>query len=529
MKVATSQANPARTTISVMALALALLALAQGDAAAQSVTRVTAGAWQATDFRDAVNPECSIGGPGPVPGSRLFMVASMQGPDPMNLVIRKPGWTIPPGATVDVLARFSNGSAMRLSGKGTGNMIDILLDAALLAPWVRGLTASSEMQLSFGGSEPSWTFDLTGTSKAINAMGDCFQAQRITGVAAPFTPAVAAADARPDTTQPFVGSPPPPMAAPAPVFTPPPPPPQAVAPAAPAYYPPPVTQGPWMAQVAAGDTVLMTWSGTGRMQTRPFRVDGPWELQWTRVSGHFSAVLHPADGAEGRTQLLANGSEASSSTSYQPKGGTFYFEFNSSNAWTARMVAVPEVGPASVPLAERGYPPSPLVPVVSASSPPLDPKTPPADQTALIAAVDAARQQYRDGANEMAKGASRPSRAVAICRALRSPSVQGWLGRIKTLSTNGDGKGVISIEVARDVYLKTWNNSLSDISDRTLIDPASAMFRTASGLSSGQAVRFSATLFPSDADCYREASLTMDGSITSPEFIMRLTAIEAVP
>lgn len=525
--------------VPALAIILALAFRGVADAAEPTVVHTTAGTWQSTDFRDAANPGCSMGGPGSVPGSRLVMGASLLHASPMNVVVRKTGWSIPPNTPIEVLATFPDGSSVRLSGSGKGNTVNILLDADQLPPWVHGLTASSSMQLSFGGTEAPWAFDLSGTTAMVNAMGDCFRAHGIAGVAAPFS----AQSTQVRSSQPFgAASPtvPEPSSSPAaPTFvarpqpaTPP--------PAYPALSTPAPGQQPASAPSASGERVLMSWVGSGRMQTRPFHVDGPWELQWTRASGYFSAVLHPAVGTEGRQQLLANGSQANSSTSYQPIGGDFYFEFDSSQQWTARIVAVPDLGPPPTP----GLTQAPAAKTASAhlavvlptSRPPppvlaeaADQTEPPQQETALLEAVDAARQQYRDAGNEMSKGASRPIRARAICRAVTSPTIQGWIGKIDILSTNGDGKGVISIEVGRGVYLKTWNNSLSDISDHTLIDPASATFQTASRLSQGQAVRFSAMLILSNTDCYKEASMTMDGSITKPEFIMRLTAIEAIP
>ena len=48
------------------------------------------------------------------------------------------------------------------------------------------MTASGIMQITFGGSEPIWAFDLAGTTQVVNAMGDCFRLHQIVGVAAPF-------------------------------------------------------------------------------------------------------------------------------------------------------------------------------------------------------------------------------------------------------------------------------------------------------------------------------------------------------
>jgi hypothetical protein len=152
----------------------------------------------------------------------------------------------------------------------------------------------------------------------------------------------------------------------------------------------------------------------------------------------------------------------------------------------------------------------------------------PGDQSSLIAAVATARQQYASGANEMAKGAARPARAQAICNALHSRSVNGWIGRVATLTTNGEGKGVLSIEIGPEVSIKTWNNSLSDIGDYTLIEPSSALFNTATQLRVGQLVTFGGTLFADKTDCVRESSMTLAGSIREPEFIFRFQSVSAV-
>ena len=76
---------------------------------------------------------------------------------------------------------------MTLFGHGHGQTIDIDLDAATLPGWVHMLTASPVMQLAFDGNEPPWQVDLAGTTKVVNAMGDCFKNHNIVGVPAPFT------------------------------------------------------------------------------------------------------------------------------------------------------------------------------------------------------------------------------------------------------------------------------------------------------------------------------------------------------
>jgi hypothetical protein len=143
----------------------------------------------------------------------------------------------------------------------------------------------------------------------------------------------------------------------------------------------------------------------------------------------------------------------------------------------------------------------------------------PEHQVRLESIVEEARRNYKTGNNEMAKGAARPARARAICAAF--PPGRPWIGKVATLTTNNDGRGVLSIRVGKNTHFKTWNNALSDISDQTLIPPDSELYRRAIALRVGQFVEFSGSFIRFPTDCIREASLTMEGSMTEPEFIFR--------
>ena len=150
----------------------------------------------------------------------------------------------------------------------------------------------------------------------------------------------------------------------------------------------------------------------------------------------------------------------------------------------------------------------------------------PPDQSAMIAAAEQGRAAYASAANDMAKGAARPARAKAFCAALKSMTVKDWVGTVETLSSNGDGLGVLEVRVSPILTLKTWNNSLSDTGDRTLIQPGTPLFNTAAALKPGASVRFSGTFIRSATDCVREVSVTLRGSMEDPEVIFRFTAIK---
>jgi hypothetical protein len=152
----------------------------------------------------------------------------------------------------------------------------------------------------------------------------------------------------------------------------------------------------------------------------------------------------------------------------------------------------------------------------------------PDDEKAFVAAVLDARAKYRAAANEMAQGALRPARATVVCAIFGTRrTANNWLGTVEKLSSNNDGKGVLSVRIADDLHLMTWNNSLSDISDHTLIEPGSALFVAASSLKERQKVTFSGTFIASDVDCVREGSITLSGSMTEPDYVMRFQRIAA--
>ena len=91
-------------------------------------------------------------------------------------------------------------------------------------------------------------------------------------------------------------------------------------------------------------------------------------------------------------------------------------------------------------------------------------------------------------------------RAKEICAVLKNDSpIDNWVGNIETLSSNSDGLGVLSIQIAKGISIKTWNNAVSDTLDKTLIDPDSSVFKQAVTLKIGQRVTFGGRFIPNSA------------------------------
>lgn len=152
----------------------------------------------------------------------------------------------------------------------------------------------------------------------------------------------------------------------------------------------------------------------------------------------------------------------------------------------------------------------------------------PATESSFIQTVVKAREDSQAAANDMQKGGIKAIRDRTLCNTLTSLAVSDWVGTVKTVDSNSDGKGVLAIEIAPDVLVKTWNNDLSDIGSNTLIEPGTAVFTAASAMKSGQLVSFSGNFLSGvSGDCVSESSLTLDGKLQSPEFVFRFASVSS--
>jgi len=149
----------------------------------------------------------------------------------------------------------------------------------------------------------------------------------------------------------------------------------------------------------------------------------------------------------------------------------------------------------------------------------------PAEEQAFLAAVQQGQSAFRAAPNDMAKGGTRSLRRDSICKSLTGMAISNWVGDIEQLSSNGEGKGVLELSLADSIHVKTWNNSFSDASDGTLIAPASPLFKGLSQMKVGDLVIFSGIFIPDLLDCVKETSLSLEGSMTDPEFLFRFSSV----
>jgi hypothetical protein len=104
-----------------------------------------------------------------------------------------------------------------------------------------------------------------------------------------------------------------------------------------------------------------------------------------------------------------------------------------------------------------------------------------------------------------------------------------WVGTIDRIETSIAGGAFVSIALpCKDpTTLRTWNNALSDVDDRTIIPERTAMYATLAWAHKGQSVIISGEILADEHGNAREMSATARGSMTEPEFLFRFSAIEA--
>lgn len=152
----------------------------------------------------------------------------------------------------------------------------------------------------------------------------------------------------------------------------------------------------------------------------------------------------------------------------------------------------------------------------------------PASQKKFIDLIDTNVPRYRTAKNELQKSAIRTERKQALCEITEGFTVSDWIGTVNALNTNSEGNAVLSIRISPNIEIKTWNNALSDTGSNTLIEKDTLLFNELFYLSRGQKVMFSGSFFTSEKDCLKELSVTEEGAMTKPEFLMRFSKVKAL-
>ncbi|ATG51802.1 hypothetical protein CFK38_09915 [Brachybacterium vulturis] len=155
----------------------------------------------------------------------------------------------------------------------------------------------------------------------------------------------------------------------------------------------------------------------------------------------------------------------------------------------------------------------------------------PAAQQAMADAVAQGRTEAEAAETDLQRANVLNVRSEAMCVSVPDGEVQNWVGTVKSVDANGEGKAVVVLEIEDDIEIGTWNNALSDIGDETLIEQGTELYDAALGLAPGDTVTFSGTLISGtdgNDTCYRTSNLTEVMSIESPDFKIQFSELTPV-
>lgn len=149
----------------------------------------------------------------------------------------------------------------------------------------------------------------------------------------------------------------------------------------------------------------------------------------------------------------------------------------------------------------------------------------PAAEAAFIAETQAAITKYQAAKTDLQRSQVMRERNKNLLAIMGGTKVNNWVGIVKTVGANGEGKAYVSIEIAKGVSVKTWNNALSDAGDSTLIPTDSPFFQTLVSAAPGDKLAFSGSFFPDPDATIRTTNITETFSVLTPEFLVKFSAI----
>jgi hypothetical protein len=149
----------------------------------------------------------------------------------------------------------------------------------------------------------------------------------------------------------------------------------------------------------------------------------------------------------------------------------------------------------------------------------------PADERDLCAIVERANSAYEaaDG-NEIQQNRVVAARATDIAR---FGHVANWRATVDAIESSTKGAIVAVKLTCGDIGVGTWNNFVSDTTDKTIISTSSPLYSVIAGLQKGSTVRFTGAFLPSKDSGIAETSVTTSGSMRAPDFIFRFEGVSA--
>lgn len=150
----------------------------------------------------------------------------------------------------------------------------------------------------------------------------------------------------------------------------------------------------------------------------------------------------------------------------------------------------------------------------------------PKDQKIFVDTINKYKEAFDPGSNDLKKNKLLRNRNEDMCGPSFNPyNITGWVGKIKEISTNLEGKGILVVEIDKNIRIETWNNAFSDIFNNTLIEIDSIVYDQLIDLNEGEVVKFKGNFF-SNEECIENQNLLLHSKIMKPSFTFKFTNLQ---
>lgn len=150
----------------------------------------------------------------------------------------------------------------------------------------------------------------------------------------------------------------------------------------------------------------------------------------------------------------------------------------------------------------------------------------PEKQRAFLALIEDFKNRFGAATNELQESALEDDRVDAIAKLLGSGlTVEKWSGEIASLETNTEGKAAITVKLSNGVTLLTWNNMLGDMAYPTMINKGTPVYKSLMNMKVGDKVAVSGSFIVTGERKVLEGSLTIAGTMKSPDFLFQFTDV----
>lgn len=149
--------------------------------------------------------------------------------------------------------------------------------------------------------------------------------------------------------------------------------------------------------------------------------------------------------------------------------------------------------------------------------------TQPPDEREVVELIQDARREYDAANHDLQRDAALATRDERICALLGDGRVENWTGQVYEIDSDGQGKGILGINIEPNTQVTTRNGAFS--SADTLIPPGPLLDRVTE-LESGQVVTFSGRFIPDeDGPCFTNPRLTQRQRIDRPLMVFRFSDV----